>query len=761
MTKRIIASVFCIILLVVICTTGQKVSADGNPYPMYNWYENSESYQIACTWYAWEQVYNQQGIALPAWGNAGNWYGNAPSKGSTAKVGSIACWSISNSPPYGHVAYVTGVNSNGSINIIEGGSNWPQADEHGLCSRTVQPGQYWPDQGFIYPQGSTSVSVTFSSWENSNYTYISETDASIGQEINVSGGTCTDVGMVLYNSSGTELGRAANGNYYYRVYFKINEELGVKLKPKTTYKYKFYAIVNGTTYWSQMYSFTTKYRDYTVTFDPQSGSVSPTSKTVTYGLTYGTLPDPKRAKYTFAGWYTKASGGTKITASSTVTTAANHTLYAHWNTISVTGVSVSPTSLLMKIDDTATLTATVSPSNATNAAVTWSSSNTSVATVDSSGKVTAVANGTCTITATAKDGSGKKGTCSVKVAPANYLDLNGFIDGANATNIRNFGTADIYINGKLVANDVGDYYTKWPNGTTYEIKDIKAATGCTYNGVTVGSLSGTINGSLVVVRLSFSTVSSLTLNKSSVKLIAHKSTTLTATIKPSNSPTTTVTWSSSNPNVATVTSSGKVTGVGIGTATITAKAGDKTAKCVVTVESIFSDVKPSAYYYDAVLWAVEHNPQITSGSGDGKFSPNATCTREQIVTFLWNANGKPEPSSTTNPFSDVQSGKYYYKAVLWAVEKGITGGVEKNRFGVGDPCTRAQAMTFLWISRGRPEPTTTTNPFSDVPENSYYYKAVLWAVKKGITGGIGNGQFGPNEICTRAQIVTFLYKAFG
>ncbi len=175
----------------------------------------------------------------------------------------------------------------------------------------------------------------------------------------------------------------------------------------------------------------------------------------------------------------------------------------------------------------------------------------------------------------------------------------------------------------------------------------------------------------------------------------------------------------------------------------------------------FVDVVEGKYYYEPVLWAYYHDPQVTGGTDDTHFSPNKTCTREQIVTFLWKAKGAPEPKSNENPFTDVKSNKYYYKAVLWAVENGITGGVTKTAFGVGQPCKREQAMTFLWKAMGSPGILSSTlNPFTDVKEGKYYYTAVLWAVENGVTGGTTKTTFGVGKTCTRGQIVTFLYKAF-
>jgi hypothetical protein len=175
----------------------------------------------------------------------------------------------------------------------------------------------------------------------------------------------------------------------------------------------------------------------------------------------------------------------------------------------------------------------------------------------------------------------------------------------------------------------------------------------------------------------------------------------------------------------------------------------------------FVDVTEGKYYYKAVLWAYYHDPQVTGGTDATHFGPGKNCTRGQIVTFLWKAAGAPEPTSTVNPFTDVKAGKYYYKAVLWAVENNITGGVSSTLFGVGRPCTREQTMTFLWKAVGSPNPTSTTSPFTDVKAGKYYYKAVLWAVENGVTGGVSSTLFGVGRTCTRGQIVTFLYAAIG
>ena len=173
----------------------------------------------------------------------------------------------------------------------------------------------------------------------------------------------------------------------------------------------------------------------------------------------------------------------------------------------------------------------------------------------------------------------------------------------------------------------------------------------------------------------------------------------------------------------------------------------------------FDDVQdPDKYYYTPVYWAYYHHPQITAGTSATTFGPGAPCTRAQVMTFLWRAAGSPEPVSDANPFMDVKSGAYYEKAVLWAVENHITSGLSPQTFGPKEPCTRAQIVTFLWRAAGSPEPVSDTNPFADVKSGVSYEKAVLWAWENRITSGQSAARFGPKTICTRAQIVTFLYR---
>ena len=170
---------------------------------------------------------------------------------------------------------------------------------------------------------------------------------------------------------------------------------------------------------------------------------------------------------------------------------------------------------------------------------------------------------------------------------------------------------------------------------------------------------------------------------------------------------------------------------------------------------VFVDVATGSYYEDAVDWAVENG--ITKGTDDTHFSPDGICTRAQAVTFLWRAAGSPKPETRAMPFTDVPVGSYYYDAVLWAVENGITKGTSDTTFSPNMTCSRAQIVAFLWRSEKSPA-AGTANPFADVKSTAYYADAVLWAVKENITKGTTSTTFSPNADCTRAQIVTFLWR---
>ena len=202
----------------------------------------------------------------------------------------------------------------------------------------------------------------------------------------------------------------------------------------------------------------------------------------------------------------------------------------------------------------------------------------------------------------------------------------------------------------------------------------------------------------------------------------------------------------------------KLTGKGGGKYTFTMPSGKATVEASFTPaksENPFTDVPSGAYYEDAVAWAV--NNGITGGTSATTFAPDGFCTRAQAVTFLWRAAGSPAPKSTAMAFTDVPAGSYYYDAVLWAIENGVTKGTSDTTFSPNANCSRGQIVTFLWRSQKSPD-AAAANPFTDVAADAYYISAVLWAVERNITGGTSATTFSPSANCTRAQIVTFIYR---
>lgn len=280
----------------------------------------------------------------------------------------------------------------------------------------------------------------------------------------------------------------------------------------------------------------------------------------------------------------------------------------------------------------------------------------------------------------------------------------------------------------------------------------------------IRSLSPSVGFYVTVSETPLVELTGLTLTPKKVDLEVGKSYQLSAVKEPANAEGS-LTWTSSKPAVAAVDQSGKVTAKGEGTATITVTCGTKSATCTVTVSkplvpevpgTSFTDVPAGAYYEEAVGWAVEKG--ITKGTSDSTFTPDGVCTRAQAVTFLWRAAGSPAAKASALPFADVKAGSYYDDAVRWAVENGVTVGTSATTFSPNATCSRAQIVTFLWRAQKSPA-AGSANPFDDVAGSAYYADAVQWAVQKDITKGTGATAFSPDANCIRAQIVTFLYRS--
>ena len=251
------------------------------------------------------------------------------------------------------------------------------------------------------------------------------------------------------------------------------------------------------------------------------------------------------------------------------------------------------------------------------------------------------------------------------------------------------------------------------------------------------------------------TPTTVRLNKRDAVVVAKKKLPLLkASVFP---PETKVTWTSSDPSVATVTSNGIVSGLKAGYAVITVSTDDGVSDfCNVTV--LYKDVMDSNDFWYEPTYQLTSTGVVKGYNNQTEFRPANNCTRAQMVTFIWRLAGEPKPGADTCKFTDVTSDKYYYKPVIWAVEKGITTGYNDNTFRPNVTCLRRHAVTFLWRFAGSPAPSSDEIKFKDVKETDYFCQPVIWASEKNILAGYEDGTFKPEGECLRRQMVTFLYK---
>lgn len=246
---------------------------------------------------------------------------------------------------------------------------------------------------------------------------------------------------------------------------------------------------------------------------------------------------------------------------------------------------------------------------------------------------------------------------------------------------------------------------------------------------------------------------SIKLNHDFIIIICGSKLSLKATVKGTQNK---VTWNSSDKNKATIDSSGCILAKQAGVVTIIASVAGKSTTCRVQV--LFKDVTDIKDFWYAPTNYLSEAGIVKGYDNQTLFKPANECSRAQMVTFLWRLEGQPKPSTTTTDFKDIKTSDYFYKPVLWAVEKGITTGVSKERFDPQGICTRAQTVTFLWRMAGKPVPKTKTCKFPDVKSKDYFYKATIWASEMKIVAGLSDGTFNPKGKCLRRQMVTFLYK---
>lgn len=429
--------------------------------------------------------------------------------------------------------------------------------------------------------------------------------------------------------------------------------------------------------------------------------------------------------------------------------------------IPITAFVLSEKDLSLSIGTKKQLTATITPSVA-NPKITWVSSNTDVAAVDENGLVTAVAAGTATITATIANNV--KATCTVTVSnPVTHVTLD-----KTTLSLKRESTDTL--TATVEPEDASNKNVTWAS-------DNEAVATVDENGVVTAVSAGTANITVTTVDGKKTATCVVTVTNPSSSGSSRPRYDVTTPSKPENGSVTVDPERARSGSRVTVTvtpDSGyklgelvvtdrdgkklELTDKGNGQYTFTMPSGkvEVAAEFVKEVEvSPFADVATDAYYYDAVKWAVEKG--ITNGVSEMLFGPDQACTRAQIVTFLWRAAGSPEPKSGSS-FADVAADAYYAKAVAWAVENGITKGTSETTFHPDETCTRAQGVTFLYRALGKL--AAAQAGFTDVAADSYYADAVNWAAENGVTKGISETLFGPDGSCTRAQIVTFLYRAY-
>ena len=418
----------------------------------------------------------------------------------------------------------------------------------------------------------------------------------------------------------------------------------------------------------------------------------------------------------------------------------------------VTSVILDKSELDLKTNQNENLVATVTPANASDATVVWTSNDPSVATIDARGNVTTVGIGKARITATTKDG-GYIAFCDVIVTEREpvqitFSDENGTVSPAN-TNA--YGKLNTLPTPTRSGYSFDGWYTEAEGGMAVTTDTVFDSATTIYAHWTRNSSSGSHTTYYPVNTPVKSEGGSVVVSPKS----ASKGSAVTVTVTPeSGYQVSSVQAVDKDGKKLTLTDKGdgKYTFVMPGSKVEVSASFAQVQK--PEEASPYRDVSKDSYYYDAVQWASDKG--ITNGVSDGVFAPDWVCTRGQIVTFLWRSVGSPAPKTAEMPFADVAEDAYYAQAVLWAVENGITKGTSETTFSPDQTCTRAHAVAFLYRLAG--SPAVTGSSFQDVAADAYYNAAVAWAVQQGITNGTSETTFSSDETCTRAQIVTFLYR---
>ena len=440
----------------------------------------------------------------------------------------------------------------------------------------------------------------------------------------------------------------------------------------------------------------------TVTLDPRGGTVSPTTVTVTYGAAYGPLPEPVRLDYAFAGWYLdQGAVQLPVTEDTQVTVGESHTLYAQWtpapHTHQYESVVTPPG---CEEEGYTTYTCTLCEDSYRDAVT--------PALGHSYGPEICKQPPTCTEPGVQVRTCTRCGHSQRETVEA----LGHAYDQGTVTQAPSCTSPGIKA---YTCTRCGSQETEALPPLPHRYGELVTPPTCTEEGYTTHTC--TVCGDQYV--------------DCYVNSRGHS-------------------WDRGR---VTAPPTETASGVRIWLCT---RCGDNRTEAIGPWPNPFVDVTQERYYYTPVRWAADAG--VTAGVDSTHFAPASTCTRGQVVTFLWRAYGCPAPQSAQCPFEDVSPQRYYYQAVLWAAEQGITDG-DATHFAPDRTVTRGQLVTFLWRAEGCPA-GVGTNPFADVERGRFYYDAVLWAAKAGITTGVDATHFRPNQSCTRGQVATFLYREF-
>ena len=736
-------------------------------YAHYNYYNSASDYQIACTWYAWTWVRDNWGISFPDnWGDAGDWFANAQKAGyetgSEPRPYSLAVWPRgSNGSTWGHVAVVIAVNSPTSIVVNMAGYR-PAVSTHGVITNYTVNTASWKPLGYIYLKPVTPANVPAHA-------------------------TSQNVAPGRYN-----LVNVATGYYMNYAYSGWS---GLAYKPMIMSK------ADG----SPEQIFDLQHAgsgQYVINVKHPDGGVVNVYQSV--GNAYIGSPI---SQWSYSGsnyqkfWFTRLSNGNYVIQSVTDPAKVIATPNTEWHAkLVIAGYAENDTKQqwkLVPLDGQSQQPAEPQPDVSKSLTIAEGVYN--IQNVGSGYMMNYACAGMAGV-------SGYKPLIMSKAdnSEEQKFRLSYLGDGLYSIGIvhPDGGVVNIY---RGTGNPVpGDPVSQWSSsGSGYQkfyITEVSADKFVLRSALdkskVIAAPSTEWHAQLKMAdfnkadKLQQWIFTPLNVPVTTIKLSANKlflglnsSQKLSVAVSPFNATNKELKWSSSDPLVASVSADGTVTGRGYGTAIITVEAKDGSgvkATCMVMVmpsvlfaseredcpggescpSRAFTDVPaPGNWAHMPIDWAVE--TKITAGTSATTFSPDDACTRAQVVTFLWRAAGSPTPKTTTNPFRDVKPGDYFYQPVLWAVENKITAGTSATTFSPNDPCTRAQVVTFLWRNRGELSVMDDTNSFTDVKEADYFYRAVLWAVENEVTAGTSDTTFSPHDTCTRAQIVTFLYRDLG